>query len=587
MRELFKVVLSLSLAGSVLILVICACSALLRQHLSKRWQYYIWLIVVVRLLLPLTPEQGILPALWTREVPPQTRLTEEIRNPQTAVTTTPDLPQESPSPVLQEQPEAQTPGTAQTIWNAVQRYAWVAWLAVAAFLFTRKVTLYQSFVKYLRAGQCAMEDVDTLNRFAEVCEELGIHRPVELTTNRLIASPLLLGFGKPAVVLPSLPENGSAFRYICLHELTHCKRKDIFYKWLLQVTLCIHWFNPLVHLMVRQAGRTCELSCDEAVLRVLPKRQRKEYGDTLLESLKTPGTYREGIAALTLNEGSFPLKERLEAILRFHRPNKIMLAVAILLVTLLFTGGYALGAYRASFSTDTAQTIEQNSANDEYPEADRDEVPEAATKPETLHITLPEAEAPAPDFLDAGQQRLYRQAQTAYKEFTFDNTGFGSIWNEGADDAMLLEYNGMNYYKCNGYLVRWDAFESAMLSVFTPEYYEELNHFPSYTDKDGVFHNRTVFAELEGELYFSGGGRGGNMTFVGPETFELIAKDDDEISFYVIGTYDDYAEDEQGNLILDEDGEYKRAETPTQEKFRIVMKRVEEGWRFSEYQLAY
>jgi beta-lactamase regulating signal transducer with metallopeptidase domain len=331
----------------VLTVAILLCNRLLRNRVSKRWQYTIWLVVVVRLLFPFTPTQGILPALWERDAPIQSQYaqTQDIPDTQTTPAVSPSPSQPAFSNEQQTKPPVS--GVWQEIWGFLSRYAWTAWLAVAMGLLLRKVTLYQSFVKYLRAGERPVEDLDTLNRFGALCEQLRLKRPVELATNRLIASPLMLGFARPSVVLPALPEDEADFRYICLHELTHCKRRDIFYKWLVQVVLCIHWFNPLVHLMVREVGRACELSCDEAVLYLLGAQERTEYGNALLQSLKTPGTYREGVAALTLNEGASSLKERLAAIMKYNKPSRGMGAVAVLLAILLFTGGYALGAYTA------------------------------------------------------------------------------------------------------------------------------------------------------------------------------------------------------------------------------------------------
>ena len=76
------------------------------------------------------------------------------------------------------------------------------------------------------------------------------------------------------------------FRNIISHELTHFKRKDMFYKWLVQVTICVHWFNPFVWLLGKEVNRRCELSCDEKVVGALSAQARKDYGDTLLSFLK-------------------------------------------------------------------------------------------------------------------------------------------------------------------------------------------------------------------------------------------------------------------------------------------------------------
>lgn len=64
MNELFKLVLSLSVSGGLLILLLLACKPLWKKRAGKRWQYYIWLVVVVRLLLPFAPETSLMGAAF-------------------------------------------------------------------------------------------------------------------------------------------------------------------------------------------------------------------------------------------------------------------------------------------------------------------------------------------------------------------------------------------------------------------------------------------------------------------------------------------------------------------------------------------
>lgn len=88
-----------------------------------------------------------------------------------------------------------------------------------------------------------------------------------------------------------------------IHELIHYKRKDIYYKWLVQVVWCIHWFNPLLYLVVGEINRLCELSCDEAVISFLElDGERREYAGVLLEAVVPENTYKDNITSLTLSE---------------------------------------------------------------------------------------------------------------------------------------------------------------------------------------------------------------------------------------------------------------------------------------------
>ena len=71
MSELFKGFLSLSLSGSLVIAALLLCRPLYRERVSRRWQYYIWLVAVARLLLPLAPEASLMNALFRQAEEPQ------------------------------------------------------------------------------------------------------------------------------------------------------------------------------------------------------------------------------------------------------------------------------------------------------------------------------------------------------------------------------------------------------------------------------------------------------------------------------------------------------------------------------------
>ena len=136
---------------------------------------------------------------------------------------------------------------------------------------------------------------------------------------------------RPCIVLPSEDLTEEAFRCTVLHELTHCRRWDGAYKWLVQAAVCLHWFNPLVCLMAREIARDCELACDEAVVLALGEDGRRAYGDTLLRVLETGGKLSGVGASVTLCEDGKLLKERLEAIMKVKRQTKRTAALSLML----------------------------------------------------------------------------------------------------------------------------------------------------------------------------------------------------------------------------------------------------------------
>lgn len=346
MNGILRVFLSLSASGSLLILLLLLVRPLLQNRLSRRWQYYVWLIVIARLLLPLSPEVSLMGAVFQRgEALPAAVSAQEAD-----LILPPAVPAAPPGNAALPPEDGSTPIRE----TALRQDLWAVWLAAAALLLLRKVTVYQSFGRYMRAGCTEVTDIARLDRLGEICGELGIKRPIELYENPLASSPMLLGIFRPRVILPDAGLPDADLRYTLRHELVHYQRRDLLYKWLVQVTVCLHWFNPLVWWMGREISRACELACDEAVLRSLEPQERRAYGDMLLRAMAAGGGYGNSAGSVTLHESGELLKERLGAIMNFRKTSKAAAVCSLLLAAALLMGGAAAGAYTGPVKTGAA-----------------------------------------------------------------------------------------------------------------------------------------------------------------------------------------------------------------------------------------
>lgn len=340
MNTVLKIFLSMSFSGGLLILVLFVGKRFLKDKISRQWQYYIWLVVILRLLLPFGTNVSLLGKAYqavdrtiARTVPlPQQITPDTLEN------------QKVPAVSLGQSNENERPAETMLqplcdIWKLLINNIWIIWLIIAFGMLIRKITIYQGFIRYIRAGLTPVSDTKILDKFSVIIEQTGTKKPIELCVNPLISSPLLVGFFRPCIVLPGLDISEKDFLYIILHELTHNKRRDIFYKWLVQITVCLHWFNPLVHLMSREIIKACEFSCDEAVLAKIGNGSAKDYGKTLLDAMAAVGRYKENLGAVTLNGNKRLLKERLEAIMNFKKKS-----VAVRFLTGVLTLGVIFGA---------------------------------------------------------------------------------------------------------------------------------------------------------------------------------------------------------------------------------------------------
>ncbi|MFN2817196.1 M56 family metallopeptidase, partial [Escherichia coli] len=81
--------------------------------------------------------------------------------------------------------------------------------------------VYQGFIQYIKAGNKEVSDIKILNLLSDCEEKLNIKTRVELSCNPLIASPMLIGFFRPRIILPSHEWEDKELSYIFVHELIH------------------------------------------------------------------------------------------------------------------------------------------------------------------------------------------------------------------------------------------------------------------------------------------------------------------------------------------------------------------------------
>ena len=354
MNEFIKILLSLSVSGALLLLLILGLKPLYKNKFSKRWQYYIWIVVALRFLLPFTPDTTIVGSLFEKF--DTAAITNEIP-------TSPNVPVPADTGNSKAEPiQTNREITTAAMREPFNKYVclFFIWSALALVLFVRKITVYQGFIQYIKAGNKEVSDIKILNLLSDCEEKLNIKTRVEISRNPLIASPMLIGFFRPRIILPVGEWEDKELSYIFVHELTHYKQRDMFYKWLIQIVVCVHWFNPFVYLLEKEVNKSCELSCDEKVISVLDDNARREYGDTLISFLKSNNLYKSSLASVTLTEGAEQLKERLGAIMKFKKKSKGIIAITAIFSVLVCVCFFVTGAYAASPATNNNLVLKDN-----------------------------------------------------------------------------------------------------------------------------------------------------------------------------------------------------------------------------------
>lgn len=179
----------------------------------------------------------------------------------------------------------------------------------------------------------------------------NFRRPVQVCVSGRVSAPLTYGLFRPVILLPSEMEweDSEQLRYILTHESVHIRRLDTLSKILLMACACIHWFNPFCWVMFLLANRDLEISCDEAVVRILGRKEKSSYAMTLIEM-------EEQTAALPLfsHFSKNALEERVTAILKGRRATWHSVAVSSILV-LTVVAVFSTSAYAAGSPPDAPQ----------------------------------------------------------------------------------------------------------------------------------------------------------------------------------------------------------------------------------------
>lgn len=262
--------LSTSAGVGLVVLALWLLGRCLDARYAARWKYWVWLVLAVRLVLP----WNILPNAAIR-VPQHTANTALVQTPLPAApeTTSPAAPTPPTSPA----PAPVLPDPADLLA--------ALWLTGAA------AVLGVQLAGYLRARRRLLRNAQ-YPQDGPAAEALHLLEPsgrVRLAVCPAADSPLLLGFVHPVLVLPEQSFTRQELDFILRHELCHYRRRDLWYKLLLALACSLHWFNPLVWWMSRQASADLELSCDDRVVRDLSIPSRRAYAETILSCIR-PGS---------------------------------------------------------------------------------------------------------------------------------------------------------------------------------------------------------------------------------------------------------------------------------------------------------
>ncbi|NJK91064.1 MAG: hypothetical protein HC904_04060 [Blastochloris sp.] len=297
--------------ASLLALVILIARWVLGRLLNPRMLYTLWLLVLLRLLMPALPESPVGGGSHRFLLAPMPG-----DFPMVAV-------EAASIPHVESLVESTTLSTASAIQDSVsliQKLSWIwgmgvmgmgVWILAVNLKFRRQVRLLP------RLNNPRLEEL-----WVDACTQMAVKRPPRIVVSDQVGGPALLGSWDPVLLLPPIlaeVHTEEEWKLIFLHEAAHLKRGDLWVQTLLTSLRILHWFNPVMHFVFRQIQKDREPATDACVLAHVGETQKMMYGQTLLKVLERHQRHQAPMTLVGVMENRGGLKRRFSLIALFQK----------------------------------------------------------------------------------------------------------------------------------------------------------------------------------------------------------------------------------------------------------------------------
>ncbi|MEI5948074.1 M56 family metallopeptidase [Bacillus albus] len=343
-----------SIMASILVGLILCIKVLFRNKLTPRWQYMLWIILIIRLVLPWSPDSSYSiysvltyknnDAFISSQNPVASILTKERMQELKNIDNTKDLTKEDT--YISSSTQTTQTNKTQTYNNEKQDektvpfytifiYIWltgVILLSVATFIMNRRLLLY---IK----KQPDIKDEKIVQIFEKCKQSMSIKRDIPLLVSGKVSGPTVFGFIRPKLLLSSVHMkilDEQQLRYIFYHELAHIKRRDVGVNWLMHGLLILNWFNPILWYAYSCMREDQELACDALALTCINSEEQIAYGHTIISLLEHYSGYYQVPSVANFSKNKRMLKRRILMIKKFQKKSyrwSALGAVAVIAVS--------------------------------------------------------------------------------------------------------------------------------------------------------------------------------------------------------------------------------------------------------------
>lgn len=323
---IFKLIIELSIISIIPITVVIITNKLLKNKIAFKFQYILYLLIILRLLVPMMPNTSL--SIFNKVSIDKSKnsVVDAITNKKGETKFYSDKFQFSK---LNKDMIIYT-GKSQLLKINI-KFLFILWLSGTIILSLYNGFIYVSFHKKVtRSRQLKNKNLDSI--ISEVKTSLNLKKNFKVLELSSIDSPAIFISKVPTLLLPKgLLENLSSedLKNIIFHELCHYKRKDTLILYLSKLISIIYWFNPLILYSLKECKKALELSCDEMVLSYIGQEKKLDYGYTIINLLNHSKNYKNQTMALTMMGSKKQISHRIKLIRDFKKKGFLSKGVAL------------------------------------------------------------------------------------------------------------------------------------------------------------------------------------------------------------------------------------------------------------------
>lgn len=431
-----------------------------KNRISSKLQYLMWWLLILRLLMPVTPDIGL--HFNLQDMLLKQAHQAELPTPAPVLDVAPasapiaQSSYESVAPAVQPDtdvaPSQHVNPAKSTDWYSI---VFVVWLLGAigflGWLIFVKLRYYESLQHLMASGPREVYEL-----YDRCCKELGV-KPLPLWIVDKSMSPGIAFFGEPVLLVPlSLCGDESRLRFALLHELTHKKRGDHYMTLLLNILRAVYWFDPVVHFAFSELRADMESACDSDVLAYIGHEQKRGYLTVILDMFSYD---TEPILGMSQIRSKRMVKRRMKGAFMKNRTSPAFRAITLCIALIMSLCCFTTACQSAPEKDTPGMAAEQT--------ADPSPKPTLIPDPSAQE---PEAAAATYAFDRTDPKQAVAEFLTRYLDDMAhgnDDFGFDSSNNTMYDGLLQLQGN-FESHKNIALLRQWISFTQVLRETTVP-----------------------------------------------------------------------------------------------------------------------